>query len=74
MHIKTLRDELDDRLSVRSGGAIAFTPGGLRLASRANEMLGLQDQTRREVRQAAGGKRLLRNAGSALFNEYAAPG
>ena len=29
-------------------------------------MLGLQDQTRREVRQAAGGKRLLRFAGSAL--------
>lgn len=74
MHIKTLRDELDDRLFVRSGGSIAFTPGGLRLASRANEMLGLQDQTRREVRQAAGGKRLLRLAGSALFNEYAAPG
>ncbi len=74
MHIKTLRAELDDRLFVRSGGSIAFTPGGLRLASRANELLGLQDQTRREVRQAAGGKRLLRLAGSALFNEYAAPG
>jgi len=74
MHIKTLRDELDDRLFVRTGGRIAFTPGGLRLASRANELLGLQDQTRREVRQAAGGKRLLRLAGSALFNEYAAPG
>lgn len=74
MHIKTLRDELDDRLFIRAGGTIAFTPGGLRLASRANELLGLQDQTRREVRQAAGGKRLLRLAGSALFNEYAAPG
>jgi DNA-binding transcriptional LysR family regulator len=74
MHIRTLRDELDDRLFVRAGGRIAFTPGGLRLASRANELLGLQDQTRREVRQAAGGKRLLRLAGSALFAEYAAPG
>ena len=74
MHIRSLRDELEDRLFVRSGASIAFTPGGLRLASRANELLGLQDQTRREVRQAAGGKRLLRLAGSALFNEYAAPG
>jgi len=74
MNIKSLRDELDDRLFVRSGGAIAFTPGGLRLASRAHEMLGLQDQTRREVQQAAGGKRLLRRAGSSLFNEYAAGG
>lgn len=74
MNIKNLRAELDDRLFVRSGGTIAFTPGGLRLASRAHEMLGLQDQTRREVRQAAGGKRLLRLAGSSLFNEYAAAG
>lgn len=74
MNIRSLRDELDDRLFVRSGGSIAFTPGGLRLASRANELLGLQDQTRREVRQAASGKRLLRLAGSVLFNEYAAPG
>lgn len=74
MHIKSLRDELSDRLFVRSQGGIAFTPGGLRLATRANEMLGLQDQTKREVRDAADGKRLLRLATSALFAEYAAPG
>lgn len=74
MHIKSLRDELSDRLFVRSQGGIAFTPGGLRLATRANELLGLQDQTKREVRDAADGKRLLRLASSALFAEYAAPG
>lgn len=74
MHIKSLRDELSDRLFIRSKGGIAFTPGGLRLATRANELLGLQDQTKREVRDAADGKRLLRLAASALFAEYAAPG
>lgn len=74
MHIKSLRDELSDRLFIRSKGGIAFTPGGLRLATRANELLGLQDQTKREVRDAADGKRLLRFATSALFAEYAAPG
>ncbi len=55
MHIKSLRTELSDRLFVRSKGGIAFTPGGLRLATRANELLGLQDQTKREVRDAADG-------------------
>ncbi len=74
MHIKSLRNELSDRLFIRSRGGIAFTPGGLRLATRASELLGLQDQTRREVRDAADGKRLLRLASSALFAEYAAPG
>lgn len=74
MHIKSLRTELSDRLFVRGGGGIAFTPGGLRLATRATELLGLQDQTKREVRDAADGKRLLRLASSALFAEYAAPG
>lgn len=74
MHIKSLRNELSDRLFIRSRGGIAFTPGGLRLATRANELLGLQDQTKREVRDAADGKRLLRLAASALFAEYAAPG
>lgn len=74
MHIKSLRNELSDRLFIRSKGGIAFTPGGLRLATRANELLGLQDQTKREVRDAADGKRLLRLAASALFAEYAAPG
>jgi DNA-binding transcriptional LysR family regulator len=53
---------------------LVFTPGGLRLAYRAVEMLGLQEQTRREIHQAHDGRRLLRIAATSLFAEYAAPG
>jgi DNA-binding transcriptional LysR family regulator len=74
MHVAHLRKELGDQLFTRTGHGLAFTPGGLRLASRAAEMLGLQDQTVIEVRQAASGRRLLRVAASSLFAEYAAPG
>lgn len=73
-HIGQLRKELDDRLFARTGAGLAFTPGGLRLASRAAEMLGLQDRTVLEVRQAAAGRRLLQVAASSLFAELAAPG
>ena len=73
-HVSALRKELGDELFVRTGSGISFTPGGLRLASRAVEMLGLQDQTRHEVRAAAGGQRVLRLGVSSLFGEYAAPG
>jgi DNA-binding transcriptional LysR family regulator len=44
------------------------------LATRATEMLGLQDQTIREVNAAGRGRRLLRLATSSLFAEHAAPG
>jgi len=40
------------KLFTRTGSGLAFTPGGLRLASRAVEILGLQDRTAREVSQA----------------------
>ena len=73
-HVSALRKELGDALFVRTGSGISFTPGGLRLATRAVEMLGLQDQTRHEVRAAAGGQRVLRLTVSSLFGEYAAPG
>lgn len=73
-HVAALRKELDDQLFERSGSGLRFTPGGLRLASRAVEMLGLEDQTRNEVRSAADGRRTLRLAVSSLFGEYAAPG
>lgn len=69
-----LRKELDDRLFHPSREGLVFTPGGLRLAHRAVEMLGLQDQTRREVHEAHDGRRLLRIAATSLFAEYAAPG
>lgn len=73
-HVAALRRELGDELFKRTASGLAFTPGGLRLATRAVEMLGLQDRTRQEVSAAAQGRRLLRIASSALFAEYAAPG
>jgi DNA-binding transcriptional LysR family regulator len=73
-HVAALRKELGDDLFHRSGSGLAFTPGGLRLASRAVELLGLQDLTRREVRAASDGQRILRIAASSLFGELAAPG
>jgi DNA-binding transcriptional LysR family regulator len=74
LHVGQLRRELGDKLFVRTSSGLAFTPGGLRLASRAAEMLSLQDRTIIEVRQAGGGRRLLRLATSVLFAEHAAPG
>lgn len=73
-NVAALRRELDDQLFERSGSGLVFTPGGLRLATRAVELLGLQDQTRLEVQSAADGRRVLRLAVSSLFGEYAAPG
>lgn len=73
-NVGALRRELDDQLFSRSRTGLVFTPGGLRLAQRAVEMLGLQEQTRREVHDAHGGRRLLRIAATSLFAEYAAPG
>jgi DNA-binding transcriptional LysR family regulator len=74
LHVAQLRKELGDQLFSRTGVGIAFTPGGLRLASRAAEMLGLQDRTIFEVSHAGAGRRLLRVASSSLFAEYSAPG
>ena len=74
MHIAQLRKELDDRLFTRTAAGLAFTPGGLRLASRAIEILGLQQQTAIEVTEAAHGRRLLKIAASSAFAEHAAPG
>ena len=73
-HVAVLRRELDDALFTRASVGIAFTPGGLRLASRAAEMLGLRDRTIREVSEAGRGRRLLRLATTSLFAEYCAPG
>jgi LysR family transcriptional regulator, low CO2-responsive transcriptional regulator len=74
MHIAHLRKELGDKLFVRAANGLAFTPGGLRLASRAAELLGLQERTILEVSQAGSGRRMLRVAASSLFAEHAAPG
>jgi DNA-binding transcriptional LysR family regulator len=74
LHVGQLRRELGDKLFVRTNSGLAFTPGGLRLASRAAELLSLQDRTILEVRAAGCGRRLLRLATSSLFSEHAAPG
>jgi LysR family transcriptional regulator, low CO2-responsive transcriptional regulator len=74
LHIGHLRKELADRLFTRTASGLAFTPGGLRLASRAVELLGLQDRTIQEISQAGRGRRLMRLAASTLFAEHAAPG
>nr|WP_281386823.1 LysR family transcriptional regulator [Jiangella mangrovi] len=74
LHVGKLRRELGDQLFSRTAAGLAFSPGGLRLASRAAELLGLQDRTIVEVSQAGNGRRLLRIAASSLFAEYAAPG
>src|SRR5262245_35551051 len=74
MHVAQLRKELDDPLFSRTSAGLAFTPGGLRLASRTVEILGLQKQTAIEVTEAARGRRLLRIAASSAFAEHAAPG
>jgi hypothetical protein len=74
IHLAHLRGELGDKLFARTANGLAFTPGGLRLASRAAELLGLRDRTILEVRQAGSGRRPLRGAASRLFAEHAAPG
>jgi DNA-binding transcriptional LysR family regulator len=74
LHVGQLRKELEDQLFTRTASGLAFTPGGLRLATRATEMLGLQDRTIIEVSQAGRGRRLLRVAASSQFAEHAAPG
>lgn len=74
MHVAQLRKEFDDHLFRRTSSGLAFTPGGLRLASRAVEILGLQDRTLLEVSQAGTGKRVLRIAATNMFAEHAAPG
>ncbi|MFZ2503570.1 MAG: LysR family transcriptional regulator [Nocardioides sp.] len=74
MHVAQLRKELGDALFSRTSQGIAFTPGGLRLATRSVELLGLQDLTVREVGQAALGRRILQIGASACFAEWAADG
>lgn len=73
-HVGQLRRELGDRLFTPTAAGLAFTPGGLRLASRSAELLGLQDRTVLEVSRAGSGRRFLRVAASSLFAEHAAPG
>ena len=71
--VRALRHELGDALYVRAGGAIELTPGGRRLASGASEILGLAEQTRCAVREAAGATRTtVRVAATPPIAEFAA--
>jgi DNA-binding transcriptional LysR family regulator len=70
--VGALRKELGDALYIRSGGVIELTPGGRRLASAANDILGLAEQARRAVRDANGDKATLRVAATPPFAEFAA--
>lgn len=73
-HVAALRKELGDVLFRRRGDGLAFTAGGLRLAARSVELLGLQNQTIREIQSVGDGYRVLRLAVSSLFGEAVATG
>jgi LysR family transcriptional regulator, low CO2-responsive transcriptional regulator len=70
--IAALRQDLGDPLVVRSGGGIALTSGGRRLAAHADEIVGLADRARREVAGAGGDPDVLRVAVTASFEEHGA--
>lgn len=72
--VASLRKELGDPLFESNRNGVTVTPGGQRLAHRAQEILGLQELTALEVANADASRRLVRIAATSLFNEYAAPG
>lgn len=70
--LSALRHDLGDPLLVRSGGGLALTPGGRRLAAHADEIVGLADRVRREVAAAGSSDDVLRVVVTAAFEEHAA--
>jgi DNA-binding transcriptional LysR family regulator len=70
--LAALRKDLDDPLFVRTGSGISFTAGGRRLAARADEIVGLAEQLRREVGEAGTAIASLRVVASPAFEEHAA--
>ena len=72
--VAALRNDLGDALVVRSGGGIALTAGGRRLAAHADEIVGLADLARREVAAAGTVGEVLRVGVTATFEEHAATG
>lgn len=70
--IATLRREFGDELIVRAGGGVRLTPGGVRLAAAANEILGLADRARRAVDEANGEAAMLPIAVTSEVAEFAA--
>jgi DNA-binding transcriptional LysR family regulator len=70
--VAALRADLGDALVVRSGGGIALTAGGRRLAAHADEIVRLADRARREVAAAGDSTDVLRVAVTPAFEEHAA--
>src|SRR5262249_28328658 len=69
--IAALRKEFGDELVIRSEGGTALTPGGLRLAAAAAEMVAIAEQARRAVLEAREGSSVLRIAATHEIGEYA---
>lgn len=70
--ISGLRREFGDPLVQRSGGGLALTAGGMRLASTASEILGLADEARRAIDESHGETSRLRLAITSDAAEYVA--
>jgi len=70
--LASLRSDLGDALVVRSGGGIALTAGGRALAAYAQEIVGLVEQSRREVALASRTGDELRVLATPAFAEHAA--
>ena len=70
--IASLRVELHDQLFTRTPNGIRLTPGGRALASHAEEIVGLAEDTHRDVAHASNSDQELRVLATAAFAEHAA--
>lgn len=70
--LAALRSDLGDALVIRSGSGIALTAGGRALAAYAQEIVGLVEQSRREVALASRAGDQLRVLATPAFAEHAA--
>lgn len=70
--IASLRAELGDPLFTRTPTGIKLTPGGRALAAHAEEIVGLAEDTRRDVAHASSSEQELRVLATAAFAEHAA--
>jgi LysR family transcriptional regulator, low CO2-responsive transcriptional regulator len=70
--VASLRLELGDPLFTRTPTGIMLTPGGRALAAHAEEIVGLAEDTRRDVAHATSAEQELRVLATAAFAEHAA--
>ena len=70
--IASLRVEFGDPLFTRAPTGITLTPGGRTLAAHAEEIVGLAEDTRRDVAHATTSEQGLRVLATAAFAEHAA--